>query len=412
MCLSDGTNSPIWSKQNDLQPISLGIGLQDKLEEKELQREEASSQIFHLKRLLEDVEDEIYTLENEMETERSAFIKQVHDVFFDYLPGHGHNYSHTIGPIDWDIVENDERIGDIDIGEIVGINDRASGSVYIGTHRTTKEQFAVKTLIKEHYADLSLLLMLEKEIDVHSLLMHPNIIKLERVIHSPKHIYIIMELAYMDLNSYLCLYKDCLSLDMVREVLIGVLQGLKYLHKQGVAHLDLKQHHILVSSNVAIHELTRDCIKISHFRCCEVHPHSGNPVPVYRKVGTPGFMAPEILADVTTADGRAADMWSLGAMLLWIVEGELNDAWMNAYSYKDDNLKYEDDIIQCLIDLHGRQQNSVDLELYDLTRKLLVIVPSHRLTAIQALGHPWLRLSEQGIDEVRAAWNRKHRNTM
>ena len=254
--------------------------------------------------------------------------------------------------------------------------------------------------------------MLEKEIDVHSLLMHPNIIKFERVIHSPNHIYIVMELAFMDLNSYLCLYKDCLSLDMVREVLIGVLQGLNYLHKQGVAHLDLKQHHIFVSSNVEIHELSRDCIKIFHFRSCEVHSHSGKPIPVYRKVGTPGFMAPEILADATTADGRAADMWSLGAMLLWIVEGELNDAWMKAYSYKDDNLQYEDGIFQCIIELYGRQQHSVDMDLYDLICQLLVMVPSHRFTAIQALGHPWLRLSEQGIDEVRAAWIRKHRHTI
>lgn len=410
--MSEGTNNPTWSEQNDLQPMNRGLGLQEKLEEKELQREEASRQIFNLKKLFQEVEDEIYTLENEMEAERTAFMKQLHDIFFDYLPGHSHNYSHTIGPIDWDIVENEKRIGDIEIDELVGDSDCASGSVYSATHRTTKERFAVKKLKKEHYADLPLLLTLEKEIDVHSLLMHPNIIKFERVIHSPNHIYIVMELAYMNLNSYLCLYKDCLSLEMVREVLIGVLQGLTYLHKQGVAHLDLKQHHIFVSSNVAIHDLSRSSIKISHFRCCEVHPHSGKPVPVYRTVGTPGFMAPEILADVTTADGRAADMWSLGAMLLWIVEGELTDAWMKSYSYKDDNLRYEDDILQCLVDLYGRQRNSVDMGLHDLICKLLVMVPSHRFTAIQALGHPWLRLSEQGIEEILAAWNRKHRHTV
>ena len=120
MRLSEGTNSPTSSKQTDLQPMNRGLDLQKKLEEKEVQREEASRQIFILKKLFQDVEDEIYTLENEMEAERTAFIQQVHDIFFDYLPGHSHNYSHTIGPIDWDIVENETLIGDIDIGELVG----------------------------------------------------------------------------------------------------------------------------------------------------------------------------------------------------------------------------------------------------------------------------------------------------
>jgi serine/threonine protein kinase len=36
-----------------------------------------------------------------------------------------------------------------------------------------------------------------------------------------------------------------------------------------------------------------------------------------------GLMAPEIITDLSSADGRAADMWSMGAMLLWLVEGEL-----------------------------------------------------------------------------------------
>ena len=403
MGLVEGIKDPPCSDQNDLQPIQRSLGLQEMLEERELKREEASRQILNLKKMFEDVEDEIFTLENQMEAERTAFKKEVHDIFFDYLTGHSHNYSHTIGPTDWDVVENETQIGDFDIGEFLGDCDGGSGSVYMGTHRDTSELFAIKQLKKDHYANLSLLLMLEKEIDVHAFMIHPNIIKFECVIHSPKYIYMVMELAYMDLNTFLRLNKDCIPLDMLREVVVGVLQGLNHLHQQGVAHLDLKQEHIYISGNVAIQDINRNCIKISHFRFCEVHPHPGKPVPVYRAVGTPGFIAPEILRDTTTADGRAADMWSLGVMLLWIVEGELNDAWMNAYSYKDDNLKYEDAISRCIMDLYERQQNSVDSELHDLICKLLVMVPSNRLTANQAFSHPWLRLTQHQVGEADAA---------
>jgi serine/threonine protein kinase len=399
------------ANQDCLRPVDRELCLQKELEEVETRREEASREIKGLKKMLEQVEDEIYVQENEMALARQYFNENLQHIFFEYLPAHEHNYSHTIGPIDWDIPESDKRIGDFNIGRQLG--DGSSDSVFICTHRRTHEQFALKKLNKDRYVSLPRLTRLEQELDVHALLLHPNIIKFDRVIHAPKHIYIVMELAYMDLNEYLHRHKDNLSLDTVREVGIGVLQGLQYLHDHGVAHLDIKQENILVSRNVPIGKLNRKHLKIGNFSRCEVQPQPENPIRVYRPVGTPGLMAPEIITDLSSTDGRSADMWSIGAILLWLVEGELSDAWMEAYSYySNDSRKYEDKLFQCIIELYRSYQRSVDFELHDLICKLLVMVPSQRLTATQALHYPWL-LRGPSIDrDEDGAWCRRIRHTI
>ena len=127
-------------------------------------------------------------------------------------------------------------------------------------------------------------------------------------------------------------------------------------------------------------------------------------------------MAPEVITDVKNDNGRvvddrSADMWSLGVMFMWMVEGELSDAWMNAYRYyKDDKRKCG--IFQCLIGLYQRQHISVDAEIHDLISKFLVMAPSQRFTATQGLFHPWLLRGPLGISEDGNAWNRQLRRTV
>ena len=406
-----GADKPTRASQDCLRPVDQELCLQKELEKVETQRDVASREIKHLRRMLEQVEDEIYMQENEMALAREDFNDNLMHIFFEYLPAHEHNYSHTIGPIEWDILENDKRIGDFNIGRQLG--DGSSDAVFICTHRRTHEQFALKKLNKDRYINLPRLTRLEQELDVHALLLHPNIIKFDRVIHAPKYIYIVTELAYMDLNQYLHHHKESLSLETVREIAIGVLQGLKYLHDHGVAHLDIKQEHILVSRNVPIEMLSRKHIKIANFSRCEVQPKTENSIRVYRPVGTLGLIAPEIITDLSNTDGRAADMWSIGAMLLWLVEGELSDTWMEAYSYcSNDSRTYEDKLFRCIIELYRSYQKSLDFELHDLICKLLVMVPYQRLTATQGLQYPWLLRGPSSYRDEDGTCSRRIRRTV
>ena len=68
----------------------------------------------------------MYILERQIDTEREDFNEKLQHIFFDYLPNHKHNYSHTIGPIDRKIIDNDQLIGDFDVGLFLGNGDFAS----------------------------------------------------------------------------------------------------------------------------------------------------------------------------------------------------------------------------------------------------------------------------------------------
>ena len=417
MNADENHRSSTWNSPNDSIAVHRDSPLQKQLEEKQHNRQLVSHEVSNLKKVLEDIEDEIYTLENQIEVERKAFNQHVRFIFFDYLPAQDHNYSHTIGPVNYDIIENEDRIGDIKVCHSLGRHYRhlsPSIEFLCGTNQHTKQRVSLKKFDKEHYAELSLLIGLEKEIDVHSLLIHPNIIQFHHVMHAPRHIYLVTEFAYMDLDQYLHLHNDCVSLDMLREVTIGVLWGLKYLHDHGVAHLDLRQENIYLSGMEKYDhatELSRHHIRIGNFRSCAVHPYAGMPVPVRGKVGTTGFIAPEILGELTNTDGRSADLWSLGVMLLWIADGELSESWMHAYSHEENYHSYEDELCQCLAAFGERQEASVDLELHDMICKMLVMKSSRRLTSSQALRHPWLRLNcNQAM--LYPDGHRQHRHTM
>jgi hypothetical protein len=71
-----------------------------------------------------------------------------------YLPGHEHNYSHTIGPIEWDIPESDKRIGDFNIGRQLGDGSIRKFRLSFALIDARMKQFALKKLNKDRYINL------------------------------------------------------------------------------------------------------------------------------------------------------------------------------------------------------------------------------------------------------------------
>ena len=110
-------------------------------------------------------------------------------------------------------------------------------------------------------------------------------------------------------------------------------------------------------------------------------------------IGTPGYVAPCILEGV--GYGTKADVWSLGVILYCMLGGypPFRDANRDKLFQKIIKGKYE---------FHEQKWSGVSEEAKDLVRLLLTVDPSQRVTAREALQHPWITAAgsvEDGEEE-------------
>ena len=171
------------------------------------------------------------------------------------------------------------------------------------------------------------------EIDVLRRLSHPGILKLEKVLHSSEHLYLITERGGHDLFDFFEANPDRVPPGVARKIMTGILDPIAFCHANGVCHRDLKPENVLLRSkeNLATGEIDVSDVKLCDFGLCE-NVEDGQMLEDF--CGSPGFFAPEI---VTTKrhDGKMADIWSVGCILLELTLGHeyFNKMWMAAYDY-------------------------------------------------------------------------------
>lgn len=235
---------------------------------------------------------------------------------------------------------------------------------------------------------------------------HPNIVKLLNVIRAQndKDIYLIFE--YMDTDLHAVIKKGTLLKDIhKRYVMYQLLKAIKYLHSGNVIHRDQKPSNVLLDT---------DCIvKLCDFGLArslnQIQEDSCNPA-LTEYVATRWYRAPEILLG-STRYTKGVDMWSLGCILGEMLLGKalfpgtstINqiEKIMSAIPHPtpDDVLavksEYGSSVIQRMllkpqVPLEDLLQPSVSADALDLLKGLLVFNPDKRLTAEQALEHPYV----------------------
>jgi len=152
---------------------------------------------------------------------------------------------------------------------------------------------------------------IEREVDILKVLQHPKIVcYFGSCVIEESELWIMMEFcAFSSVHAILTKRRDPLSEKHIIAVLSDVVQGLAYLHSMGIVHRDLKSRNILIHS-------TGD-IKIADFgvaKCLDSLHVSGNNT----HIGTPYFMAPEVIAE-QSYDVKV-DVWSLGIMAIELAE--------------------------------------------------------------------------------------------
>jgi hypothetical protein len=153
------------------------------------------------------------------------------------------------------IVETETHIGNFIFGEFLGEGTFAvvKACRQYNYQLENDEEYvksfdlAAKIIDKYKIKNFMTLKRLSDEIGVLKKLNSPSIIAFKDVIHTPKHLYIISDRGGQDMFEFLHQYSGAVDEDLAREITIGILQAVSYIHEQGICHRDLKPENILLS---------------------------------------------------------------------------------------------------------------------------------------------------------------------
>jgi serine/threonine-protein kinase len=172
-----------------------------------------------------------------------------------------------------------------------------------------------------------------REAEVASKLVHPNIVRTFSIGQTRDGVlYMVMErLEGKPLVKLM--YKRPLGLAVTKSVLEQVLTGLESAHAQGVVHRDIKPSNVFVCERQRHDDPHIGVCKLLDFGFVKLLPHSEvtpshgferseQPLTVVgQRVGTPGYMAPEmLLKGVVTVK---TDLYSLGVMAYEMLSAKL-----------------------------------------------------------------------------------------
>eukprot|EP00005_Dracoamoeba_jomungandri_P011795 CAMPEP_0174271206 /NCGR_PEP_ID=MMETSP0439-20130205/47103_1 /TAXON_ID=0 /ORGANISM="Stereomyxa ramosa, Strain Chinc5" /LENGTH=1098 /DNA_ID=CAMNT_0015361053 /DNA_START=51 /DNA_END=3347 /DNA_ORIENTATION=- len=257
-----------------------------------------------------------------------------------------------------------EMVGDYLLMDVIGRG--AFGVVYRAVHQHLGHWVAIKQvkLNKKKKSQLSSLMM---EIDLLKSLEHKNIVRYIDHILADK-LNIIME--YVEngsLESVLAKHGKFPE-PLVATYMAQVVEGVNFLHDQGVIHRDIKGANILIS--------TSGIAKLADFGVSTKLSNISNPEDSF--AGTPYWMAPEIIA--MSGATTACDIWSIGCTIIELLTGT------PPYG----NLPAVASLYRIVQDDHPPLPERVTAALRDLLLQCFQKDPHRRITAAKMKKHSWL----------------------
>ncbi|XP_022661481.1 calcium/calmodulin-dependent protein kinase type 1-like isoform X1 [Varroa jacobsoni] len=213
---------------------------------------------------------------------------------------------------------------------------------------------------------------LENEVKVLRKLKHPNIVQLLETYEDKNKVYLVMELVTGGELFDRIVEKGSYTEQDASHLIKQILEAVDYMHSQGVVHRDLKPENLLYYSSDEDSK-----IMISDFGLSKMED-SG---VMATACGTPGYVAPEVLAQKPY--GKAVDVWSMGVIAYILLCG-----YPPFYDESDANLFAQ--IIKGDFEFDSPYWDDISESAKDFIRHLICVDVEKRYTCRQALGHPWI----------------------
>ncbi|XP_033470762.2 calcium/calmodulin-dependent protein kinase type 1D [Epinephelus lanceolatus] len=256
-----------------------------------------------------------------------------------------------------------------DFKEVLGTG--AFSEVVLAQEKLTGRMFAVKCIPKKALKGKES--SIENEIAVLRKIKHENIVALEDIYESPDHLYLIMQLVsggeLFDRIVEKGFYTEKDASTLIRQVLDAV----NYLHKMGIVHRDLKPENLLY-----FNPQDESKIMISDFGLSKME---GSGDVMSTACGTPGYVAPEVLAQKPYS--KAVDCWSIGVIAYILLCGY-------PPFYDENDSKLFEQILKADYEFDAPYWDDISDSAKDFIGSLMEKDPAKRFTCDQALRHPWI----------------------
>ncbi|XP_042571058.1 calcium/calmodulin-dependent protein kinase type 1D-like isoform X1 [Cyprinus carpio] len=254
--------------------------------------------------------------------------------------------------------------------EILGTG--AFSEVVLAQEKATGEMYAVKCIPKKALRGKES--GIENEIAVLRKIKHENIVALEDIYESPTHLYLIMQLVsggeLFDRIVERGFYTEQDASALIKQVLDAV----NYLHSLGIVHRDLKPENLLYFNP---HEESK--IMISDFGLSKMEGVANDIMST--ACGTPGYVAPEVLAQKPYS--KAVDCWSIGVIAYILLCGY-------PPFYDENDSKLFEQILRAEYEFDSPYWDDISDSAKDFINNLMQKDPEKRLTCEEALRHPWI----------------------
>ncbi|XP_025421887.1 calcium/calmodulin-dependent protein kinase type II alpha chain isoform X17 [Sipha flava] len=225
---------------------------------------------------------------------------------------------------------------------------------------------------------------LEREARICRKLQHPNIVRLHDSIQEELFHYLVF-----DLVTGGELFEDIVAREFYSEAdashcIQQILESVNHCHTNGVVHRDLKPENLLLASKVK-----GAAVKLADFGLAiEVQ---GDQQAWFGFAGTPGYLSPEVLKKEPY--GKPVDIWACGVILYILLVG-YPPFW------DEDQHRLYAQIKAGAYDYPSPEWDTVTPDAKNLINQMLTVNPAKRVTASDALKHPWICYREKVASAV------------
>lgn len=215
---------------------------------------------------------------------------------------------------------------------------------------------------------------LEREARICRKLQHPNIVRLHDSIQEEHYHYLVF-----DLVTGGELFEDIVAREFYSEsdashCIQQILESVHHCHHYGVVHRDLKPENLLLASKAK-----GAAVKLADFGLAiEVQ---GDQQAWFGFAGTPGYLSPEVLKKEPY--GKPVDIWACGVILYILLVG-YPPFW------DEEQHRLYNQIKAGAYEYPSPEWDTVTPEAKSLINQMLTVSPSKRITASEALKHPWI----------------------
>lgn len=293
------------------------------------------------------------------------------------------------------------------------------GTVYLAVNLDSGGLMAVKEIrFQDISSTPSLYQQIKDEMEVMSMLSHPNIVEYYGIEVHRDRVYIFEE--YCQGGSLAALLEHGRIEDetVIQVYTLQMLEGLIYLHSQGIIHRDIKPDNILLDHMGVLKYVDFGAAKILAKNSRTIQRSrktgglgnigmmaqgteggkQGGPAGAMASLqGTPMYMSPEVIKGVADVPQAAADIWSLGCVVLEFATGKrpwsnFDNEWAIMFHIG-------------MAEQHPALPDPSQLSPMgiEFIRQCLTINPRQRPTAVQLKEDPWMRGLIEELDAANEA---------